>query len=273
MNKTKRPFIILLALILINVFSVCRLTADTYVKGKIYFKSSYAYGVTEPDAQITLEWWIGKQKILFTKAALTNSNDYQTDSPLKVLIDISENCFVFLDDDGKSFTSIIQDSVPSQVTAVDTTERFANFKCTGWVKASEETANFLNIACQKVNMNEKVNLKDRVYYDKDRSILVASQLPFDWKPLTRLNLWMHAFFNPDKMYMNQLHQIKGFIMASDDTRYHNGKTITTRFEVLEIKEKKAPIGIYKIPAEYKKTEKLSSGQVWGMFDTLYPWGW
>lgn len=277
MKNTKFPVTIFMVLLLMCTFSVSGLMADTYVKGKIYFKSRYAYGVTEPDAHITMEWWLGKQKILFTKASLTNSNDYQTDSPLKIILDREGNRFILMDDKQKSFVSMPQDSRPLQTMTGDAAKRFTNIKCSGWVKTGEKNtgknASHLNTTCRVVKVNEKVDIQDRVYYDRDRTLLVADKLPFDWKPLARLNLWMRAFFKPSDEYMAQLQRIKGFVMASKDTRYHNGKTITTRFEVLEIKEKEPPKGIYDIPAGYKENKKLATGQVWGIFDTLYPWGW
>ena len=258
---------------LLCLFPGSHIMADIYVKGEINFQSRYAYGITEPEGKITMEWWLGKDKILFSKSALTNSNNYQTDSPLKLILDPANHCYILLDEKGKTFVSIPQKTAPLQSMAKETVARFADINLSGWVKMSPETTSHLNTPCDVIKVNEKVNIKDRIYYDKDRTLMVAQKLPFDWKPLVELALHMRGFFNPKDEYMSQLKNIRGFVMSSNDTRYHEGNKIETRFEILEIKEKKPPKGIYDVPAGFKNTGKLTIGQAWGIFDTLYPWGW
>ncbi|MCK5220969.1 MAG: hypothetical protein KAR14_05265, partial [Candidatus Aminicenantes bacterium] len=63
--------------------------------------------------------------------------------------------------------------------------------------------------------------------------------------------------------INEMKKIQGFQVKTEMTMTIMGQSVKITTDVLEISKKSPPAGLYTIPADYKKSSKISMGALRG----------
>lgn len=260
----KRIFIICILLFFITFLAF----ADVYVKGVLHVDGGYRYGHIVPEINAVNQWWFGKDKVTFI------TTGWQLEfmgTDWRFTLDKEKKRILVINLKNKTFVEISIQKNPLSYVEPSLVKILADFKFDGTVKKSGENKNFLKKTCEVFQVNEWLMEVDLRFYERERTILVTPDVPFNWKLFDELFHWIRSFFNPSPAYVSELKKINGFIMKSDEIFMPRGGRLGWNFQVLEISRNKAPENIYGIPKNYKPQEKFSRSDLGSMRTILYPW--
>ncbi|MBC7363029.1 MAG: hypothetical protein H5U07_00615 [Candidatus Aminicenantes bacterium] len=244
-----KKFLYLVSALLI-LFSAVR--ADVYLRARSTTDPINAYGQNIPAREIISEQWIANDFYLQKNGDLTST-----------LYDIKKNKIYLIFHQSKSyleltppvdFASLLPEEMAQMAQALD--------QLTISVKPTGETKTINNINCQgyKVEMSvlmSPINMK----------VWASEELPFNLKSFIE-KIWPEVIkleLKGNDKAMAELAKIKGLWIAYETQTQTMGLEINSRYEVVEISKKSPPPGIYSVPADYKKKDKLSMEDLQGFF--------
>ncbi|MCP5105677.1 MAG: hypothetical protein GY950_19980 [bacterium] len=131
----------------------------------------------------------------------------------------------------------------------------------GSVKPTGETKKISNRACTGYERKFWAADQGSRYENRIETLWMTIDVPFDVTLYHSLNAILVDLYRYvahwDRQLVNDLKRTPGFPMAVY-SRFYIKKTVSKAYrEVIEITEKKPPVGLYSIPAGYKKKEKLT----------------
>ncbi|MCK4836672.1 MAG: hypothetical protein KAT17_08535 [Candidatus Aminicenantes bacterium] len=261
----KKSFLIIITL----VFSSFLSFSDIYVKGILHVEGGYRYGHNVPEINAVQEWWFGKNKITFICTGWNLQWSMNTD--WRFTLDKEKKRILVINLTNKTYIDISLQKDPLSYVDPANVKVLADLKFDGTVKKQRGNKNFLKKTCIVYHVNEWLMEADLRFYERERTILVTPDVPFNWKLIDELFHWIRSFFNPQPSYVSELKKIYGFIMKSDEVFMPRGGRLKWDFKVLKINSKKAPANIYNIPLNFKKQVKFARRDLTRMRTIIYPW--
>ena len=241
---------------------------DVYVKGKLKIDAGYRCGRYVPEAEITNEWWFGKDKVTF----ITTGWDLEWMSTgWRFTLDREEERIIVTNLTNKSFIEVPFSMNSQSLLGQSYKDRLQMVRIDGKVKKLNEKRIILEKECDVYEFREWINAFDR-FYDRDRTTLATEDVPFDWKLMDDLFMWIRSFFNLRKSYISELGKFKGFILEESAIFYQlGGQQIRWSLKVSEISQKKAPTNIYGAPdGAFNKKDKFAYVDLVYMRRIVYP---
>lgn len=246
---------------------VC-IQADVYVKGVLHIDGGYRYGHIVPDIDAVNEWWFGKDRVTFI------TTGWQLEfmgTDWRFTLDKEKKQLLVINLKNKTVVNISLEKPPLSYVDPSYVRVLDDFRFNGTVEKQGVKKKFLKKTCDVYRVLEWLMEVDLRFYERERTILVNPDVPFDWRLFNELFQWLRSFFNPDPAYVDRLQTIKGFIMKSHETYMPRGGRLTWDFKVMEISHKKAPENVYGIPKDYKQQEKFSLRDLRTMITIVYTW--
>ncbi|MCR4396266.1 MAG: hypothetical protein NUW07_05990 [Candidatus Saccharicenans sp.] len=242
----KRMVILALAL----VFLATALPADVYIKTINHVDPINAMGQSFPARDTVSEQWI--------------SDDFyylDTGEGFSYLYDIKKNIIYLISHRTKSyleikppadFSSLLPPELAPMAQALE--------QMTMSVRPTEETRVVNNIKCQGYRLEMTMMM-----YPIEMNIWASEELPVNLKKFLE-TVWPEINkleFKVSSQAYSELAKIKGLWIASETRAQMTGVEVTSRSEVSEISKKTPPKGIYTLPANYRKKDRLEMEDIQG----------
>ncbi|MEN8153771.1 MAG: DUF4412 domain-containing protein [Acidobacteriota bacterium] len=230
-------------------FTFTLLTADINIKTKNHTDAANIMGKQQPAKDEIVEQWVGD-------GIYTNITAKQS-----VIIDLKKKMMYMLLHNDKTYVETTLPLDMKKLLPEQVVQMMGMMKVKISVTETAEKKTIKGWKCTGYDMEMNVmmmSIKSRLWVTQD--------VPFDWKKfqeqmgLETFKLAM-AQMEMSEDALNEFKKIKGFQVASELTMNIMGQNVKSTTEVLEITKKPAPAGIYEVPADYKKSSKLSMGQL------------
>jgi len=238
----------LLVLIIIFV-SFSFLAADVYVKSTSHTSAFEVMGQKNPEKTETTEQWIGDGQ--FARISGNQS----------MIIDLSKKMMYIIYNDSQTY---VETSLPvdmSKILPPQAAQMLSMFKMTAKVTPTENSK--VVGKWKTKEYNAVLNLTGMMPMTMNMKIWASKDVPMDWKKYkdTMLPEIMKASSSSmpfgDEI-INEFKKIEGFQVASEMTMNIMGADMKVTSNVIEMVEKKAPAGIYSVPAGFSKVEKMKA---------------
>lgn len=231
--------------------------AAVYVKGNHHFDSYYSYGTVHPESDQVNQWWFDKGKVSFI------TPDW------RLTLDKQEKRIIVVNRREKNYTEIPLPVKRSFHLDQSLIGILKDYQLGGTITAAGEKETINGKVCDSYKVSEWIIYQKERFYDRERTIRITDDVPFDWRLLEELHQWVRSYFNPQKSYLSHLKKLQGFVLASQEVQINNGKEIKWNFRVVEISSKQAPDDTFVIPKDYKKKDKLSREDIINIRGTVY----
>ncbi len=220
------------------VFSVF-IAADVYIKEKTHTDSYYYGGMVQPANDSTIEIWF-----------MDNQLAYITPGRI-VLVDQNTKLISIINRGDKTY---VQTSLPLEMKNIVSAEILATLQSrqvSGEVKETAENKKIDNWNCAgyEIQVDQPYALEIKHW--------ATSDVSFDWKKLNEMFSDIRKLGNYSDAYIEQLKQIKGFVVFTDVEIFLQGTSFGSKSQVLEISRKDPPADVYTIPDGFKKNKQLS----------------
>jgi len=218
--------------------------ADVYVKSKTHSDAFSIMGQSQPARDGIQEQWIGEEKF----ASLSED--------MSSIVDLKKNLMYIISHKEKTY---VETTLPLDLTKLLPPEMAqmagAMMKMTVQVAPNNQT--------------KKVGPWNCAGYDVAISMMM---MPMKMKVWASADVPLDMKTYMDKIYGNvlkaqmmlddnavkEMMKVKGFWIASETNIEMMGAKMASSTEVLEITKKTPDASVYKVPADYKKTDKLSA---------------
>lgn len=238
-------------IMVISVFFFTFVSGDIYVKTKTHTDAMEIMGQKQEAKDEIIEQWIGDN-------IYTNITSKQT-----MIIDMSKKMVYILLHGTKSY---VETSLPLDMKKLlpeQAAQMLSMMKLTLKVTPTTETKVINKWKCVGYDMDMSMmmmSMKSRIWVTKD--------VPFDWKNfqnkfgIESFKATMASMQIGDEV-IEEMKKIQGFQVKTEMTMTIMGQSVKITSDVLEIAKKSPPANVYTIPADYKKSEKLSMGALRG----------
>ena len=167
--------------------------ADVYVKGILHVEGGYRSGHIVPEINAVNEWWFDRDKVTFISTGwqleIMNTDwRFTLDKEKKRILVINLTNATFVD------VSLQK----NQVSYLDPSyiEVLSDLRFNGTVEKLKEKETYLEKTCDTYRVNEWMMEVDLRFYERERTILVTPDVPFNWQLFDELFHWIRSFFNP-----------------------------------------------------------------------------
>ncbi len=237
----KKIFLIMV----ISMFLFTFVSGDVYVKTKTHTDAMEIMGQKQPAKDEVVEQWLGDN-------IYANITSKQT-----MIIDMGKKKVYILLHSSKSY---VETSLPLDMKKLlpeQAAQMMGMMKLTLKVNPTNETKVINNWKCTGYDMDMSMmmmSMKSRIWVTKD--------VPFDWKKfqdqfgIESFKATMASMQIGDEV-IDEMKKIQGFQVKTDMTMTIMGQSVKITSDVVEIAKKSPPASVYTIPADYKKSEKLS----------------
>lgn len=227
----KQAIVVVLVVLLCTAF----LSADLYIKAERYRDDAHD-GVHD--------LWLGKDRAAF----ITPEEIYIYNKKLKKVWMALSKQKIYVEAD-----------VPldmSKLLSAETAARMSGYKIKGTVKRTDKTRTILDKKCVGYEMDQWVDLAGKKISESKTMIWVYEDIGPGFAIFNELMDIIRQRTNRDEAFRQELLKIKGAQLLLEINQVYQGKSINYRIEVKEISEKEPPAGIYEIPEDFTKKEKL-----------------
>lgn len=263
----------IIALLCIIFISSSATPAEIYIRAVQRFEARYHHGSFQPEYDLVHEFWFGKNCLTILRQEYQNYEGYPVEPALRITLDKEKQRIIVANYNESTYVDIL---LPMNLhTALDSTllENIKNYQVDGTIQPTGDRKTIDQKACDAFKVTEAIAYGGDRFYERDRTIMVTQDVPFDWRLLSELYQWIRSFFNPQESYLSDLGKITGFIYATEDTRFQRGQQIKSSFRLLEISEQAAPEGIFDAPSQLKQKAKLTREDLIAMRGIVYLAGW
>lgn len=219
---------------------------DIYIKTKHKTSEREFAGQKFPAQEEVFEQWIKDDAI----ASIMPKS--------KVIVDTKKNRFLVVDPDKKTYaeTSLpleIKNILPKEIAAMaDMIQSTVSVTPTGKTKK-----------IGKWNCKEYDVSIDMMMMQMKQTTWATTDVPFDWKKVAEMDSHLTKFQSQflGEASIKELLKIEGVPVFSESVVSVMGSEFKTLTEVVEISEKKAPEGMFSVPGDYQKQERLTQEQI------------
>jgi hypothetical protein len=221
--------------VLVAVLCTAFLSADLYIKAERYRNDT-------KDGMHDL--WLGKDRAAF----ITPEEIYIYNKKLKkVWIALSKQKIY------------VEADVPldiSKLLSPETATRMSQYKIRGTVKRTDKTRTILDKKCVGYEMNQWVDLAGKKVNESKTMIWVYEDIGPGFAIFNELMDIIRQRTNRDEAFRKELLELKGAQLLLEINQVYQGEAINYRIVVVEISEKNPSAGVYEIPKDFTKQEKL-----------------
>lgn len=244
----KSCFIVLAGLLMLTTVSMVQ--ADIYIRARASTDPINAYGQNIPAREMIIEQWIGDD---FYCQKSGDSVSYIYDFKKNKMYVIFPRAKSYLElTPPVDYASLLPDELSQMAQALE--------QLTISVKPTGETRTINNLRCQGYEVEITV-----LMMPSRMKVWAAEEVPPNLKNFTE-KIWPELLklqLRGNETIKAELAKLKGLWMAYETRVQTMGLEISSRYEVEEISKKTPPPGIYSIPADYKKKDKLSTEDLQG----------
>jgi len=173
--------------------------ADVYVKGILHFEGSYRYGINVPGADVVNEWWFGKDKVTFISTGWRfKVDDVANNTDMRFTLDKKKQCIFVANLKEKFYIEI---PLPMNLLFhmdKSIADSLKNFQINGDIKKTGKRETINQKVCDVYKVSEWISYGDSRFYDRDRTIMTTTDVPFNWKLANELFRLIRSFFNPQE---------------------------------------------------------------------------
>lgn len=235
---------------LLMLMTVPAVQADMYIRARASTDPINAYGQNIPAREMIIEQWIGDD-FYYQKSEET----------LSYLYDLKKNKIYLILHRTKSyleltppidFASLLPDEFSQMAQALE--------QITISVKPTGETRTINNLKCQGYEVEITVLMMPTLM-----KVWASEEIPSNLKNFTE-KIWPELLklqLRGNDTVKSEMAKIKGLWMAYETRMQTMGLEISSRYQVEEISKKTPPAGIYTVPADFKKKDKLSMEDLQG----------
>lgn len=218
--------------------------ADLYVK-RVAHSTSYVdgevVGTRQGDAS---EMWIGAERLASHEGNKT------------ILLDLKRNLFCILNHPDKCY---IEAPLPLDLTKIlsdDLLSRYETVRTSGKVEEEDGSLEVLSSKCRCYRVSYWDVSDGQRRNERTVTVWATEDVDFDEAPYARMLECMRMLHNRDKKLRKELKKIKGLQIRYEITG--NGSGVKSRLvsEVVELKKLDPPEGVYMIPEDYTRKERL-----------------
>lgn len=240
----------LMMIVLTMALLATALPADVYIKTVNHVDPINAMGQSVPARDSVSEQWV--------------SDDYyylDTGEGFSYLYDIKKNLIFLISHRTKSYLEIrppadFPSLLPPELAPMG--QALEQMKIS--VRPTGETRVVNNIQCQGYRLEMTMMM-----YPIEMNIWASEKLPVNLKKFLE-TVWPEINkleFKTSSQAYSELSKIKGLWIASETRAQMMGVDVTSRSEVSEISKKTPPRGIYTLPADYRKKDRLEMEDLQG----------
>jgi hypothetical protein len=253
----------------IFLLGIASAQADVYVRGILRVPGSYRWAHNVPDVEVVREWWFGQNKMTFISTGW--SYEYNPRWDWRFTLEKETNGLLAVNLSERWYVELALDADPLTLFDSGLAGYFKVFQMGGRVVNTGEKETILGRECEVFKVEEWVEAaKANRFYEIERTMRLTTDVPFPWRIFEELRRRLTALFNPDEALSKGWSGLEGFILAEDVLFFELAGKLSWSFAVEEISEKPAPAGIFDIPANFQKKEKITPGELFDMFGMLYP---
>lgn len=247
--------------------------AEIYVKAVQRFAARYHHGSFQPEYDLVHEFWFGNNCLTIQRQGFQNYEGYPVEQALRMTFDKEKQRIIVVNCSESTYVVI---PLPMDLhTTLDSTvlEAIKNYQADGTIQPTGEKKTLDQKVCDMFKVAESITYGSERFYERERTIMVTEDVPFDWRLLDEFYQWIRSFFNPQESYLSDLKKINGFIYATEDVRFRRGQQIQSSFKVQEISEKTSPEHIFDLPSNLNEKERLTLDDLIAMRGIIYLAGW
>jgi hypothetical protein len=209
-------------------------------------KTYFLWKLTDTKVLEMNDAWIQENRIAYV----------QPDKDRTLLVDSEKMLFTYIDHKDESY---VRFSIPPDMDKILSqdlrTERLNN-QYTGMVRETENTRSILGKTCKEYHVSSwqvRGSLKTN---KSDFKVWATTDVPFDIKPLQLLFQVLRFFYNRDEAFRNELEKIRGVQMRDEYVTKHFPWKKVYIDEQGEFLKKIPPEGIFEIPPDYVRKDRI-----------------
>ncbi|MCK4527430.1 DUF4412 domain-containing protein [candidate division WOR-3 bacterium] len=243
-----------LCILLLGLAIPCVLQADTYVKQKTHVDAYEIMGQAQPEKDEIVVTWMSKNK-----GRIDHGEDQST------IIRLDKDMMYFLDHTKKVYNEMpigelsdIMSGVIEEDEGLSEEEKAeaakfmkgltgAMMQCEAKVTAIGEKKKIRGWKCKKYILKMKM-----MGTESTQEIWATEDVKINYELFRTLGSAMISKQPGFQEMFKEMKKIKGISVLTTSTTSVMGADMKTTSELLEVKEKSAPAGIYEIPKGYKK---------------------
>jgi hypothetical protein len=248
------------------------LCADVCVKSVYHYESRYHHGSLQPEYQLVYEWWIGENYVSLISQEYRNYENYLLEPSMRITLDRNNKRVIVVNASDSTYVVV---PLPTDFkSAVDSgfIEALNGYRIKGAVQETGEKTKLRGKICSSFLVTESIYYGGNVFYERERKLMSASELPFDWRAPEELLEWIRSFFNPEPEYSSALKKISGFIYAANDVRFSRGNKLVSDYKITEISQKDPPDGVYSIPDGLNEIARLTQDYIIALRGLIFQTG-
>lgn len=240
------PCVLILSMTLSGLF-----WADIFVKRERQTDDVYHHGNVEPGETVSIELWIGEDKMAFREGKTG------------LLVDQANNKAFVLSHGTKTF---VETTLPVNLDNV-ADEKFVPmlqmYRRHGEIEPMNKEKKIGERNCKLTEITTWISFEGNRYYETVSEVWLTKDLPFDLKKAGVLLKELEGMNNLNEELYKEMVALEGFPIEINSTRYIEGVSVPSRVKILEMVEKKAPPGTYTVPEDYTKKDKLTREELLG----------
>ncbi len=243
-------------------------TTPVYVRGALRISGGYRYGRNVPDADVVNEWWFSKDRLAFSSTGW--NSEFGGNQDLRFVLRHDARRLLMVNLTGNSYVEVALPTNPADHLSQDVAAWLKGSLVDGQMGETGRTGSVMQIACSEYQAAEwMIRFDDDRIFDRRRTLLVARDVPFEWRLADELFLDVASFFNPQPRYLSELKKKDGFVLASDESVFDGGSEVKSSFRVVEIRKAAAPAGIYDPPQGFSRKETLTISDLFNVRAVLF----
>jgi|GEM_PF-5063537 len=258
-------------LLIIVCGSMC--LAGIYVRGRHRFPERYHHGNLQPAYDIACEWWFDGEKVAFAQAGFTNLEGFRIQPALRLVYDAAAQRLFYVDMDARSWVALQPADAAGAPLDDATRGQLARFQLGGSVEVLAETERVLERDCRVFAGTEWIAAGGYHRYERQRRVAVSTDVPFRWELWRDMNRSIRSFFHPHPDYLAGLDLMAGFILATREEALSRGEKVQWTFEIEQMEERALTADVFAVPADFRRADAVTVGELFSMLLTIYFSGW
>lgn len=247
---------------LLLIFFSLVLRADTLLKSVYQYPSRYHHGSLQPGYDIIIEWWIGRDTVTLISTEYRNYENYLIDPGMRIVFDRAKQRVIVANTSNSTFAVFPLNIDADKRVDPELAASLNNFRVDGTVSMTGENAgNETGESGLQYHITESLAYGPEPFYERERNVSVATDLPFNMDLVDDLLKWIRSFFNPAADYEKELGEMKGLIWSGRDVRITRGTRIESTFKTIMTVDTAMPAEYTEIPAGFSRVDKLSGDDV------------
>jgi hypothetical protein len=233
------------------------LHADVHVKQVVHRDEFYDGGVVTPASDIEIEMWFGGKRMAYHGADWIG------------IIDAGSSLLYFANKRDSVYFEIPLPAVEKNHVSEELGQTLGQYFVDGSVESEQAEKTILERRCKCFTCKDDITFEDLHFYDREKTVWITEDVPFDWTLWNDMRNVIRGFFNPREQYSKQLERLSGFELAEESKRYDRGNIVVSNTGVVEITKREAPEGVYSVPEGFTRKEEFERNEIISLRSIIY----